>query len=146
MDARPVCPMCGASLFPRKEGEFGCTQHGTWYPAAALDAALGPGTSTTARDRAEKGATVGRKCPNDRLALAAYTSPSGRVRVEGCGRCGGVWLATPVLDEVSRSTPTPAGAAGAEARAILGWAAVRGAVLRPPPGAAPARGAARPTR
>lgn len=131
-EARPVCPVCGASLFARPDGELACHQHGAWYPAKALDAAFGDGTAASARTKADRAPPVGRKCPDDRLALGTFASPSGRVKVEGCARCGGIWLPAAVLEDVARATPAPKAATPQEARALLGWAAVRGVLLAPP--------------
>lgn len=132
LDARPVCPQCGGTPRDGRHGELTCVQHGTWYPAASLARALGPAAARLA-DLAARAPACGRRCPQDRSALAMVTSPSGNVTVEACGRCGGAWLPTAALDAVVRATPAPAGATAAEARALLGLGAVRSVLgVRPP--------------
>lgn len=128
--ARPVCPQCGGGLFPRANGELECHQHGSFYPPDALDAGFGTGTAERLRATADRSPTSGRKCPRDRLAFSRFANASGSVVVECCARCGGVWLTNDVFDAVAARTPPVQDKTPAEARSLLGWAAVR-SVLTP---------------
>lgn len=133
LEARPLCPHCGGTLHARPHGDMLCVQHGLFFAPEVLDATLGAGHAERAQSAALHGPTIGRRCPRDRLAMNSVTNASGRVRAEACGRCGSVWMSNEELDKVVASTPAPAGASPAEARSLLGFAAVR-SILTPPPG------------
>lgn len=129
MDARPVCPQCGGSLFPRANGDLVCLAHGHFLPSASLERTFGLGSAAHAQHLATKGQPVSRRCPQDRLAMVSVTSASGSVRAEACPRCGSLWVPAEVVERLMRTTPVNA-ASDAEARSILGLAAAR-AVLTP---------------
>lgn len=128
--ARPVCPQCGAGLFTRPNGEQECPQHGSFFSPEALDAGFGAGTAERLRAVADRSPQAPRKCPRDRLAFSRFSSASGSVTVDGCARCGGVWLATDVLERVQRGAPPMPNKSPAEARSLFAWGAVR-SVLQP---------------
>lgn len=133
LEARPLCPHCGGTLSPRTHGDMLCVQHGLFFPPEVLDQALGAGHAQRAQTAALHGPTIGRRCPRDRLAMNSVTNASGRVRAEACQRCGSMWLPSEEIDKVAASTPAPAGVSPADARSLLGFAAIR-SVLAPPPG------------
>ncbi|HEX2022518.1 MAG TPA: hypothetical protein VHH36_07380 [Candidatus Thermoplasmatota archaeon] len=129
IEAKPICPTCGAPLFARSHGDMSCVSHGLFFSHDTLDASFGIGSAEYARQLAERSPQVGRKCPLDRYALSAVASPTGRVRADGCGRCGSLWIPWDTIDAVLRETPIDA-PSHAEARSLMGLACARG-VLTP---------------
>lgn len=122
--AKPLCPHCGGPLMSSTRGDQYCVQHGMFFAASTIEQGLGAPALAKAKALAAKGATCGRRCPNDRLALATFGN--AKVTLEGCGRCGSVWLPKAELDKVVASTPPPPSAGTpAEARSLLGFAAVK---------------------
>jgi hypothetical protein len=136
MDARPVCPHCGGPLFARSHGDLACVSHGHFFGSDLLESTFGLGSAAHAQHLATQGPTVGRRCPQDRLAMASVSSVSGSVHAEACTRCGSLWVPNEVVERLIQTTPVNA-PTEAEARTMLALAAVR-AVLTPA-GKTPAR-------
>lgn len=135
--ARPICPHCGAPLFAREHGDMTCVQHGHFLSHDVLDSAFGIGSAEYARQLSESSPQAPIKCPVDRYAMSHVESPTGRVRAQGCGRCGSLWMPLSVIEEVSRATPVPNAASPAEARSLMAFACARGVLT--PAGKAPLR-------
>lgn len=135
--ARPICVHCGAPLFARHHGDMTCVTHGHFLSHDMLDQTFGIGSAEYARQMAEHSPQAPIKCPLDRYAMSYVQSPSGRVKACGCGRCGSLWLDLAVIEDVTRTTPAPAGATAADVRSIMALACARGVLT--PAGKTPAR-------
>ncbi|MEA3200365.1 MAG: hypothetical protein QOE90_1793 [Thermoplasmata archaeon] len=123
-DARPICPQCGAPLFQRAHGDQTCVQHGHWIPSEVLDATFDANASATVRAAIARTPLTPRKCPDDRYEMSHLSNASGTVQADACGRCGGVWVALSLVEQLKATTPVNAGT-DAEARSLLALAAAR---------------------
>jgi len=101
-----------------------CVQHGHFFGSDLLDATFGAGGASRLQQVAARSPTVGRRCPQDRLAMAAVQNASGTVRGEACTRCGSLWIPLDVVDRLLATTPVNA-PNESEARSLLAMAAAR---------------------
>ena len=134
-DARPICPQCGAPLFNRTHGDQTCVQHGHFVSAQTLDATFGAGSAARVVRSLARAPLTPRKCPDDRYEMSYLQNAAGTLQADACGRCGGLWVALPLVERLRQSTPVQA-STDAEARSLLALAAARALAAASP---APAR-------
>lgn len=124
--ARPICVHCGGPLFARQHGDMTCVTHGHFFSHDVLESTFGIGSAEYMRQTAERSPQAPIKCPADRYAMSHVENASGRVRAQGCGRCGSLWVDLAVVEQVMATTPAPATATTqAEARSVMAFATAR---------------------